>query len=169
MTQTKESSTKTRMPPRWFMKAFWHTHRWVYRVTRGRFGLWRPGRRLGWGAMCVHAVGRRSGQPRDVMVGYFEDGPNAVALAMNGWQDGEPAWWLNVQAHPDIDVDLPDGSRQVTVHAARGEERDRLWTRWCEIDKNLDAYAARRSVPTGVAVFAPRGTPAGDGGPTDPN
>ena len=39
------------------------------------------------------------------MVGYFEDGPNLVTMAMNGWADGEPAWWLNLQAHPEVSVD----------------------------------------------------------------
>ena len=32
------------------------------------------------------------------------DGPNLIALAMNGWADGEPAWWLNLQAHPEAEV-----------------------------------------------------------------
>ena len=49
-----------------------------------------------------------------MMVGYFEDGPNLVTMAMNGWGDAELAWWLNLQAHPDVTVDLVDGPRQVT-------------------------------------------------------
>ena len=91
--------------------------------------------------MRLTAVGRRTGLERSVMVGYFEDGPNLVTMAMNGWGEGEPAWWLNLQAHPDARVDLADGPRLVTGRAARGEERERLWSRWREIDKNLDAYA----------------------------
>ena len=90
------------------------------------------------------------------MVGYFEDGQNLVVMAMNGWGDGEPAWWLNLQAHPDAQVDLVDGSRSVTGHAATGEERDRLWSRFAEIDEKLDAYAARRSTETVVVVLEPR-------------
>ncbi len=90
------------------------------------------------------------------MVGYFEDGPNLVVMAMNGWMEGEPAWWLNLQAHPDVRVDLKDGPRLVTGRAAAGEERERLWSRWQEIDKNLDAYAARRSMATAIVVFEPR-------------
>jgi hypothetical protein len=31
------------------------------------------------------------------MFGYYEDGPNLVTLAMNGWADEDPAWWLNLQ------------------------------------------------------------------------
>jgi len=91
------------------------------------------------------------------MVGYFEAGPDLVTMAMNGWGEGEPAWWLNLQAHPDARVDVVDGPRLVTARAAHGEERDRLWARWREIDKNLDAYAARRPTETAVVVLAPRG------------
>jgi deazaflavin-dependent oxidoreductase (nitroreductase family) len=136
------------------MRLFWFAHRRVYLLTRGRLGLWRP-KPDGWGTMRLNTVGRRTGQERSVMLGYFEDGPNLVTLAMNGWGEGEPAWWLNLQAHPDVRVDLRDGKRLVTGHAARGEERERLWSRWREIDKNLDAMAARRSMETAVVVLEP--------------
>ena len=149
--------TKPRLPPRWFIRSFWFTHRRVYRLTRGRLGLWRP-KRDRWGALRLTTVGRRTGLERSVMVGYFVDGPNLVTMAMNGWGDGEPAWWLNLQAHPDVKVDLADGPRLVTGRAADGEERERLWARWREIDKNLDAYAARRSMETSVVVLEPRAT-----------
>lgn len=146
---------EARLPPRWFIVGFWFAHRRLLRVTRGRIGLWRP-KRKGWGAMCVHTVGRKSGKPHDVVVGYFEDGSNLVTMAMNGWGAPEPAWWLNLQAQPDVVVDLRDGPREVTAHAASGEERDRLWERWGQIDKNLEAYAARRPTQTAVVVFEPR-------------
>jgi len=148
-------TTKTRLPPRWFVRAFWFAHRRVYRLTRGRLGLWRPkGDR--WGALRLTTVGRRTGVERSVIVGFFEDGPNLVTMAMNGWSPGEPAWWLNLQACPAAKVDLPDGPRLVTGRAAEGEERDRLWSRWREIDKNLDAYASRRPEQTAVVVLEPR-------------
>jgi F420H(2)-dependent quinone reductase len=150
-----ERKNKPWLPPRWVIRGFWFSHRRLYRLTGGRLGLWRP-KRNGWGAMRLNTVGRRSGRERSVIVGYFEDGPNLVTMAMNGWGDGEPAWWLNLQAHPDVRVELVDGPREVTGRAARGEERDRLWSRWGEIDKNLDAYAARRSMETAVVVFEPR-------------
>jgi len=105
--------------------------------------------------MRITTIGRRTGRSRAVIVGYFEDGPNLVTMAMNGWGDTEPAWWLNLQAHPDVTVDLVDGPRQVTGRQAQGEERERLWDRWRQIDKNLDAYAARRSMQTAVVVLEP--------------
>ena len=152
---TDESTPPVRLPPRWFVRAFWSAHRTVCRVSGGRFGLWRPtpGR---WGTARLTTTGRRTGQPRSVIVGYFEDGPNLVTLAMNGWADPEPVWWLNLQAHPDARVDLAGESRAVHGRAASGEERARLWDRWREVDSRLDEYAALRSRETAVVVLEPR-------------
>jgi deazaflavin-dependent oxidoreductase (nitroreductase family) len=106
--------------------------------------------------MRLITIGRRTGRERSVIVGYFEDGPNLVTMAMNGWGEGEPAWWLNLQAHPDVEVELVDGRRFVTARAAQGLELERLWARWGEIDENLDGYAALRSTETAVVVLEPR-------------
>jgi deazaflavin-dependent oxidoreductase (nitroreductase family) len=143
-----------RLPPRWFIRLAWKVHRALFRVTRGRRGLW-PAKVQRWGAMRVTTVGRRSGQERPVILGYFEDGPNLVTLAMNGWGEGEPAWWLNLQAHPQARVQLADGARDVVARAATGEERARLWERWRSLDKNLDSHASRRSTETAVVILEP--------------
>ena len=143
------------LPPRWFVVAFWRVHRAVVRRSRGRFGLWLP-KPDGWGAMRLTTIGRRTGQQREVVLGYFEDGRNLVTMAMNGWGAPEPAWWLNLQVHPDATVQTKAGTRAVRAHRAVGDERARLWTRWGEIDKNLDGYAARRPAETAVVVLEPR-------------
>jgi deazaflavin-dependent oxidoreductase (nitroreductase family) len=151
---TENGGKAARLPPRWFIRLAWATHRSLYRVTGGRFGLRRAkGNR--WGMMHLTTIGRRTGQERGVILGYFDDGPNLVTLAMNGWGEGEPAWWLNLQAHPEVSVDLVDGARAVRGRAAEGEERSRLWDRWREIDENLDEFAARRSGETAVVVLEP--------------
>jgi F420H(2)-dependent quinone reductase len=150
------SGGKARLPPRWFIVTFWHGHRLFVRVTRGRKGLWppRPGK---YGALRLTTRGRRSGEPRSVIVGYFEDGPNLISMAMNGWGVPEPAWWLNLQAHPEAVVELARGiRREVLGRAAAGPERDQLWQRWREIDDNLDGYASRRGRETAVVILEPR-------------
>ncbi|MGY6023455.1 nitroreductase/quinone reductase family protein [Streptomyces spinosirectus] len=143
-----------RLPPRWFIRLAWHVHRGIYRVFGGRVGLWRP-RPGKWGTLRLTTTGRRTGQPRSVIVAYVEDGPRLVTLAMNGWGEAEPAWWLNLQAHPDATVDLVGGRRRVRGRAATGDERTRLWARWREIDTNLDAFAALRSSETAVVILEP--------------
>jgi deazaflavin-dependent oxidoreductase (nitroreductase family) len=94
-----------------------------------------------------------------VILGYYEDGPNLVSMAMNGWGAAEPAWWLNLQADPQAVVDLAGGiRREVRGRPAVGGEREQLWQRWRELDQNLDSYAARRPRETAVVVLEPRGT-----------
>ena len=92
-----------------------------------------------------------------MILGYIEDGPNLVTLAMNGWSAAEPGWWLNLQAQPAAEVQLTNGARQVRAHAATGDERARLWDRWRLVDKDLDGYAGRRSGETAVVVLEPDG------------
>ena len=144
-----------KLPPRWVIRTAWSVHRGLYRGSGGKLGL-KPPRGNDYGLMRLTATGRRSGRARSVMLGYFEDGANLVTMAMNGWGDPEPAWWLNLQSNPDARIELVGGPRQVRARAATGEERSRLWDRWRTIDKNLDGYAARRSRETVVVVFEPR-------------
>jgi deazaflavin-dependent oxidoreductase (nitroreductase family) len=146
-----------RLPPRWFIRTAWHVHRAIVRVTGRRRGLWRPeDSRRGWGALRLTTTGRRSGQPRSVIVGYLVDGNSVVTLAMNGWQPEEPAWWLNLQADPRATVQTKGSDEvPVTARAAEGAERERIWSRFREADPGLDGFAARRPHPTAVVVLTP--------------
>ncbi|GHH67645.1 nitroreductase/quinone reductase family protein [Promicromonospora soli] len=149
-----------RVPPRWFVRTVWGLHRRLYRFTGGRLGLKRP-KANSWGTLRLTTTGRRTGCEHSVILAYIEDGPDLISLAMNGWVDGEPAWWLNLQAHAEATVDLVDESRTVRGRAARGDERTRLWARWHEVDHHLDAYAALRSTETAVVVLEPWTEPHG--------
>ena len=143
------------LPPRWFIETFWRVHRRIVRASGGRRGLWPP-REGKWGALRLTTTGRRSGEPRSVIVGYYEDGADLVTMAMNGWGAAEPAWWLNLQADPHAVVDLAGGARrEVLGRAADGAERERLWQRWRDLDRNLDGYAARRPRQTAVVILQP--------------
>ena len=145
--------------PRWLVRTIWIAHRAAYTVTRGRFGL-RPSTETQWGMLRLTSVGRRSGRTRVAIVGFIADGPNLVVPAMNGWAEPDPAWWLNLQAHPDTTVELPEGRgrRDVTARAAVGEERDRLWARFLALKSSAftDASAALRSKETVLVVLEPR-------------
>lgn len=115
------------MPPPWFVHTAWRVHRALNRLSGGRF-LWTPANKRGWGALRLTTLGHRSGRERSVIIGYLDDGDDLVALAMNGWDEADPAWWRNLQAHPEATVELArHETRRVRARAAQGEERDRLW------------------------------------------
>jgi hypothetical protein len=55
-------------------------------------------------------------------------------------------------------VELSSGiRRKVLGRASAGEDPERLWQRWRELDQNLDGYAVRRRRETAVVVLEPRG------------
>jgi len=157
MTAVREDARRT--PPRWAIRIAWMLHRAAYRFTGGRFGLSRPEAGSKFGMLRLETVGRRSGQARIAIIGYYEDGANLVTLAMNGWGRSEPAWWLNLQAQPDTTVATADGPRAVRARAATGAERDRLWARFADFPgwgDDLDALATRRPTNTAVIVLERR-------------
>ena len=145
-----------KLPPVWFKHLFWRCHRFLYRLI-GERALWTPNTKRGWGAMHLTTMGRTSGLERSVIVGYIDDRSTPVVLAMNGWDEGLPAWWLNLESHPNAVIRLK-GQRERPVRARRvdGEERDRLWRRWAAVDEGLDVLAGSRSAETPVVVFEPR-------------
>ena len=155
----------TEVPPRALIRTFWAVHKAIVRLSGGRVGLWRPREGKRFGVMGLKTTGRRSGGERFVIVGYFEDNTHLVSLAMNGWADSPPAWWLNLEAHPEGTVTLARGNKPVRARRATGAEGDRLWARieqfpgWGD---NLDARAAHRSTATPIVVFEPRSSEAND-------
>ncbi|NGN92493.1 nitroreductase family deazaflavin-dependent oxidoreductase [Nocardioides sp. KC13] len=87
---------------------------------------------------------------------YVPDGSTYVTLAMNGWADPAPAWWLNLKARPEALAETVDGPRRVRAREATGAECERLWTLLAEADDgwgDLDDFAARRSHQTPVVVL----------------
>jgi deazaflavin-dependent oxidoreductase (nitroreductase family) len=169
-TVTKETTETTRttrraiggrpsLPPRWVIRAFWIGHRAIHRLTGRRRGLRPPTADGRFGMMLLRTVGRRSGREREAILGYHAEGTDLVTLAMNGWGDGDPAWWLNLRAHPEATVELKDGPRQVRAREAVGDERARLWARLHDdpaYGGDLDAYAGLRSTATAVVILEPR-------------
>lgn len=155
----EDARRPAKVPPPWFVHAAWRVHRALYRLSGGRF-LWTPANKRGWGALRLTTTGHPSGEERSVIVGYLEDGADLVVLAMNGWDEGHPAWWRNLQAHPDAVVRLAGGApRPVRAREATGDERERLWQTWFAVEPELDELAARRTTETPVVVLEPtRGT-----------
>jgi F420H(2)-dependent quinone reductase len=149
--EASEPPARPRLPPKWFIRIAWIVHRGIYRLTGGRRGLWKATPEK-WGTFRLLTVGRKSGKERMAILGYHEDGPNLVTVAMNGWMEGDPAWWTNLQANPDATVELKGERRNVRARAAVGEERERLW----KLFPGNEAFVPHRTTETPVVVLEPR-------------
>jgi deazaflavin-dependent oxidoreductase (nitroreductase family) len=105
--------------------------------------------------MSLTTTGRKSGKPRSTAVAYFEEGDALVATAANLGNERDPAWALNLQANPRATIVA--GGRRLAVRArrARGEERERLWARWVELQPPAKAAAAIAGREIPVFVLTP--------------
>lgn len=96
--------------------------------------------------------GRKSGEPRPVALSYVKDDGRWVVVGTNAGEDRHPAWWLNVEANPHVEV-LVKGERvRVTARLAEGEERKRLYQRFIDLDDSYAEYRRRttREIPVVV-------------------
>jgi F420H(2)-dependent quinone reductase len=98
-------------------------HVFIYRATNGALG----GRVLNSPVLLLTTRGRRSGKDRTVPLLYLADGDDVVLVASNGGAVRSPAWWLNLEAHPEAHIQVKDVRRQVRVVRATVEEKQRLW------------------------------------------
>ncbi|GAA2021700.1 nitroreductase/quinone reductase family protein [Agromyces tropicus] len=131
-------------------------HRWVIRMTRGRLG-WRIG---GMTTVELHTTGRRSGRPRSAILSAPIIEPGRVVLvASKGGADHHPAWYLNLDADPDVVVELRDGTRRMRARTATRDERAALWPRVTAVYSGYAHYQerTRREIP--IVICEPRGGP----------
>jgi deazaflavin-dependent oxidoreductase (nitroreductase family) len=130
---------------RWFARlgrAFVSVDRALGRLTRGRF--------VAFGldelpSLLITTTGRKSGTPRTNPLLYVRDGDAYVVIGSNWGQAHQPAWALNLIAHPDAVITL--GGRQVPVRAtlAEGAERTRLFAMLLVMWPAYDTYVQRAS------------------------
>jgi deazaflavin-dependent oxidoreductase (nitroreductase family) len=79
--------------------------------------------------LLLHTTGAKSGQPRLSPLMYLQheaDGPWYV-FASYGGAPKDPAWFHNLVAHPDVEIEVGDGTtiERIAVHARVLEEDER--------------------------------------------
>ena len=94
----------------------------LYRLTGGAIG----GRVGPERVLLLTTTGRKSGQRRTIPVSYFEDGSTLFVIASNAGREYHPAWYLNLSAQPQAEIQIRREHRPVRAREASPEERTRL-------------------------------------------
>lgn len=116
----------------------------IYRRTGGRIG----GRVGSTPVLLLTTTGRKSGAPHTVAVGYFDQGDVRFVVASNGGAPRHPAWYLNLTAHPDVQVEVGRETYHAIARVAVGEERTRLWNHVMETAPSYRRYQrTAREIP----------------------
>ena len=135
------------MPSDVGFKAMNAIHRILLKVSGGR---------KGWTAQDMPVLeltttGRKSGQPRSVMLtSPLQEGSVLVVVASRGGDDKAPAWFLNIQENPDVDVVLQGKpQRRMRARVASPAERERLWPLVTADHRNYAGYQTKttREIP----------------------
>jgi F420H(2)-dependent quinone reductase len=134
-----------------FFNWFGKLHRRVYALNGAL------GRRFAWiPCLVLTTTGRKTGQSRDSVLVYADDGATRVVVASNGGSDRPPAWLLNVQTDPTVRVQAGEErydaiARVVTPDAA---EYARLWLLVNSINGNrYDSYQAKTARPIAMVAL----------------
>jgi len=104
-------------------RLFYAVHRAIYRLSGGRIFI----RSLGCPVVLLTTTGRKSGQPRTAPVFGFQEGQSIVVVPSNAGKERDPAWYLNLRANPQAQVQLGREILRVKAREATAEERERLW------------------------------------------
>ncbi len=73
--------------------------------------------------------GRKSGKVRKVPLMRVEHDGDFAAVASKGGAPEHPKWYRNLQAHPDIDLQVGTETWSARARELSGEEREQWWER----------------------------------------
>jgi deazaflavin-dependent oxidoreductase (nitroreductase family) len=123
----------------------------LFRASSGRIG----GRLRGAPVLLLTTKGRKTGKERTTPLLYLEDGNRLVVVASKGGAPSHPAWFLNLQANPEVTVERGKGKSRYRARAAEGEERDALWSRVVAMYGSYADYQEKTSREIPVVVLEP--------------
>lgn len=130
------------------IEVFWKVHPALVRLSGGRIG----GNVVGMPVLLLNTTGRKSGANRSCALTYLPVGENFAVFASCLGEEKHPAWWLNLEAKPDVDVEI--GGERIAVRAreAEGDERQRLWAEVVTVNPDYAEYQQRtqRRIPVVV-------------------
>ena len=128
-------------------------HRTLVRATGGRLG----GRIVGMPVVILHTTGRKTGKPRETMLTTpVVDGDTVVLVASWGGDARHPLWYRNLEANPDVEIELDGTRRPMRARTASPEERAELWPRVVERYKGYGGYQERTEREIPLVILEPR-------------
>lgn len=105
--------------------------------------------------LLLTTTGRRSGKPIVMPLIYGEADGNYVVVASKGGAPKHPGWYLNLAAHPDVEVQILAKRFRATARTASGAERAELWQQMAAIYPPYNDYQAKTDREIPVVVLEP--------------
>ena len=116
-----------------------------YRETDGAEGYeWR-----GTTILLLSTTGRRSGNPYVHPLIYRDFGPDYLIVASKGGAPTPPEWFLNLEANPELGVQIKGETFQARARVATAEEKPAMWAHMLEVWPDYATYQTKtdREIP----------------------
>jgi len=110
---------------------------------------------LGADVLVLRSTGRRTGSPRDAPLFFVPHGEGFAVVAANAASTRQPAWWLNLQQHPEGQALVRGRTYALRARAASEQETALLWPQLAANYSGIEHYRsiATRELP--VVVLEP--------------
>ncbi|MGI5131707.1 nitroreductase/quinone reductase family protein [Pseudonocardia sp. CA-107938] len=141
------------MPHDLALKAMNGIHRLLLTATGGKVGQVVAGMPV----LELTTIGRKSGQPRAVMLtSPLQEGDTYVVVASRGGDDHHPAWFLNLRDNPEVEVSIKGAPKQRwSARVATPEERARMWPKIATSFTNYAGYQKRTQREIPLVLLSP--------------
>jgi deazaflavin-dependent oxidoreductase (nitroreductase family) len=128
-------------------------HRALMGLTGGRF----VGSFGGMPVIVLTTTGRKSGLQRaTVLTPPIIEDSRVVLVASKGGDDRNPEWFLNLQAHPDVEIAVKgQDPKAYRARVATAEEKAELWPQIVSAYKGYAGYQKRTSRDIPVVICEP--------------
>ena len=129
-------------------------HEKLYKASDVRVGH----RMLGVTTLLLRTTGRRSGVTRTNGLVYARDGADYLVVASKGGSDQPPAWLLNLEAKPEVEIQVGRDRQEAAARVVGSSDPDyaRLWKIVNENNGDrYTAYQSETSRPIPVVVITP--------------
>ena len=125
---------------------FGEDHVRSYRETGGDVGHdWKRGTSI----LLLTTKGRKSGEEHTTPLIYGRSGDELVIVASKGGSDQPPGWYANLQADPEVEVQVRDNVFPARARTASADEKPELWEQMVGHWPDYDSYQERtdREIP----------------------
>src|ERR1700761_8871183 len=120
-----------------------------YIETNGAEGFeWRNGSTI----LVLFTKGRKSGEERANALIFQPDGADYLIVASKGGADAPPAWFLNLEAEPEVEVQVKEDRFKARARVATEDEKPRMWQKMVDAWPDYDNYQEKtdRQIPVVV-------------------
>jgi deazaflavin-dependent oxidoreductase (nitroreductase family) len=106
--------------------------------------------------LLLTTTGRKSGKAQSTPLIYSEQCKGFAVIASKGGAPTHPAWYLNLEANPDVEIQVGPKHYHARARTAGPEERAAIWADMLKLYPPYDRYQARAPREIPVVVFDPK-------------